>query len=96
LLTILGPENDIDREGKHKLWPIKLEEIDMKKLFNVYGEKHKRTPLVMLLLVKTMVNSLNLYSKFIEKRYSLHPSFKGIIHKSCNPKIPPSPKHINI
>jgi hypothetical protein len=68
LLTIVGPENAIDGEGKHKLWPIKSEEIDMKKLFNVYGEKQKRTPLVMLLFVKTMVNSPNLYSKFIEKK----------------------------
>jgi hypothetical protein len=65
LFTIFGPKNASDREGKHKLWPIKSEEIDMEKLFNVYGEKLKRTPLVML-EVKTMSNSLNLYSKFIE------------------------------
>jgi hypothetical protein len=68
LFTIFGPENAIDREGKHKLWPIKSEEIDMKNIFNVYGEKQKRTPLVMLLLVKTMINGPNLYSKFIEKK----------------------------
>jgi hypothetical protein len=28
--------------------------------------------------------------------YSLHPDFKGIIYKSCNPKIPPFPRHISI
>jgi hypothetical protein len=32
----------------------------------------------------------------LDDQYSLHLGFKGIIHKSCNPKIPSSPRHISI